>query len=74
MLLDQGFASDAYLATVTDTGAAFLTRLSVIRKSLVLRRFDDGLFLSRVGSLDVRIIELATSGIDSIVPVTSRSA
>ncbi|QMU79956.1 IS4 family transposase [Streptacidiphilus sp. PB12-B1b] len=57
VLLDRGFASNAYLATVADTGAAFLARLSANRKPPVLRRFEDGSFLSRIGALEVRIIE-----------------
>jgi hypothetical protein len=56
-LLDRGFASNAFLETVADTGAAFLARLSATRKPPVLRRFDDGSFLSRIGVLEVRIIE-----------------
>lgn len=57
VLLDRGFASNAFLQTVADTGAAFLARLSAARKPPVLRRFDDGSFLSRIGALEVRIIE-----------------
>ncbi|MEU1601703.1 IS4 family transposase, partial [Streptomyces sp. NPDC005708] len=57
VLLDRGFSSNTFLATVADTGAAFLARLSAIRKPPVLRRFPDGSFLSRIGQLEVRIIE-----------------
>ncbi len=57
VLLDRGFSSNAFLATVAGTGAAFLARLSATRKPPVLRRFDDGSFLSRIGQLEVRIIE-----------------
>jgi hypothetical protein len=57
VLLDRGFSSNAYLATVAGTGAAFLARLSATRKPPVLHRFDDGSFLSRIGTLEVRIIE-----------------
>ena len=56
-LLDRGFSSNAFLATVAATGAAFLARLSAARKPPVLRRFDDGSFLSRIGQLEVRVIE-----------------
>jgi hypothetical protein len=57
VLLDRGFASNAFLTQVTGTGAVFLARLSAARKPPVLRRFDDGSFLSRIGQVDVRIIE-----------------
>lgn len=56
-LLDRGFASNAFLGAVADTGAAFLARLSAARKPPVLHRFDDGSFLSRIGTVRVRIIE-----------------
>lgn len=57
VLLDRGFSSNAFLATAAGTGAAFLARLSALRKPPVLRRLPDGSFLSRIGHLDVRIIE-----------------
>jgi hypothetical protein len=57
VLLDRGFASNAFLEKVAGTGAAFLARLSAARKPPVLRRFHDGSFLSRIGALEVRIIE-----------------
>jgi hypothetical protein len=57
VLLDRGFSSNAFLAEVAGTGAAFLARLSAARKPPVLRSFDDGSFLSRIGRLEVRIIE-----------------
>jgi hypothetical protein len=57
VLLDRGFASNAFLEKVAGTGAEFLARLSAARKPPVLRRFHDGSFLSRIGALEVRIIE-----------------
>lgn len=57
VLLDRGFSSNAFLATAAGTGAAFLARLSSLRKPPVLRRLPDGSFLSRIGHLEVRIIE-----------------
>lgn len=57
VLLDRGFSSNAFLATAAGTGAAFLARLSALRKPPVLRRLPDGSFLSRIGHLEVRIIE-----------------
>jgi Insertion element 4 transposase N-terminal/Transposase DDE domain len=57
VLLDRGFASNAFLEAVAGTGAALLARLTANRKPPVLRRFPDGSFLSRLGALEVRIIE-----------------
>ncbi|WP_274596680.1 transposase domain-containing protein [Streptomyces rapamycinicus] len=57
VLLDRGFATNAFLQAVDDTGADFLARLSAARKPPVLRRLDDGSFLSRIGTMEVRIIE-----------------
>jgi hypothetical protein len=57
VLLDRGFASNAFLETVAGTGAALLARLTASRKPPVLRRLPDGSFLSRPGELEVRIIE-----------------
>ncbi|MFJ2867807.1 hypothetical protein [Kitasatospora sp. NPDC087314] len=57
MLLDRGFSSNTFLEAAAGTGAAFLARLSALRKPPVLRRFDDGSFLSRIGQLEVRVIE-----------------
>jgi hypothetical protein len=57
VLLDRGFASNAFLETVAGTGAELLARLSASRKPPVLRRLPDGSFLSRLGALPVRIIE-----------------
>ncbi|NIY66706.1 transposase IS4 family protein [Streptomyces malaysiensis] len=57
VLLDRGFATNAFLQAVDGTSAAFLARLSTARKPSVLGRFDDGSFLSRIGTVEVRIIE-----------------
>jgi len=56
-LLDRGFASNAFLGAVADTGADFLARLTAVRKPPCLRRFADGSYLSRIGAVEVRIIE-----------------
>ncbi|MEU9134276.1 IS4 family transposase [Kitasatospora sp. NPDC048540] len=61
VLLDRGFASNAFLEHTAATGAAFLARLTATRKPSVLRRFADGSFLSRFGELEVRIIECEIS-------------
>jgi Transposase DDE domain len=57
VLLDRGFSSNAFLEKTAGTGAAFLARLSAARKPPILRHFDDGSFLSRIGQLEVRIVE-----------------
>ncbi|MEV7003917.1 IS4 family transposase [Streptomyces sp. NPDC093982] len=57
VLLDRGFATNSFLTAVAGTNAAFLARLSAIRKAPVLIRYDDGSFLSRLGAVEVRIIE-----------------
>jgi hypothetical protein len=57
VLLDRGFSSNAFLAAVAATEAAFLVRVTAVRKPPVLTRYDDGSFLSRFGDLKVRIIE-----------------
>ncbi|MGW2075081.1 transposase, partial [Streptomyces sp. NPDC001953] len=49
VLLDRGFSSNPFLAAVAATEAAFLARVSAVRKPPVLARFDDGSFLSRFG-------------------------
>jgi hypothetical protein len=57
VLLDRGFASNAFLEKVAGTGAELLARLSASRKPPVLRHLPDGSFLSQLGTLQVRIIE-----------------
>ncbi len=56
-LLDRGFSSNTFLEAVAGTGAVFLARLSAALKPPVLRRLEDGSLLSRIGSVEVRIIE-----------------
>ena len=57
VLLDRGLSGNDFLGVIAGTGAACLVRLSAARKPPVLRRFPDGSFLSRLGTLEVRIIE-----------------
>ncbi|RBM09480.1 IS4 family transposase [Streptomyces sp. PT12] len=57
VLLDRGFSSNAFLETVESTSAALLARLTATRKPPVLRRLHDGSFLSRIGTVDVRIVQ-----------------
>ncbi|WP_107409669.1 IS4 family transposase [Mangrovactinospora gilvigrisea] len=56
VLLDRGFATNAYLTAVAETGADFLARLSAARKPPMLRRFPDGSILSRIGDVEIRIV------------------
>jgi DDE family transposase/transposase IS4-like protein len=48
VLLDRGFASNAFLEMVAATQAAFLARLSAARKPPVLRPFPDGPVISPI--------------------------
>ena len=57
VLLDRGLSSNSLLDDIASTGAAFLARLTANRKPPILRRLPDGSFLSKIGRLDVRIIE-----------------
>lgn len=57
VLLDRGFSGTPFLTAVANTEAAFLARISAARKPPVLARYDDGSFLSRFGTVEVRIIE-----------------
>lgn len=57
VLLDRGLSGNPLLEAVAGSGAAFLARLSAVRKPPVLRRLPDGSFTSRLGPLPVRIIE-----------------
>ncbi|MGW3661507.1 IS4 family transposase [Streptomyces sp. NPDC005151] len=57
VLLDRGFSGTPFLTAVAGADAAFLARVSAARKPPVLARYDDGSFLSRFGTLEVRIIE-----------------
>ena len=56
VLADRGFDAADFLAEVTGTGAAFLVRLRNNRRLPVLARCEDGSYLSRIGTLTVRII------------------
>jgi hypothetical protein len=57
VLLDRGLATNAFLQAVAGTEAVFLARISAARKPPILRRFDDGSFLSQIGMVEVRIVE-----------------
>jgi len=57
VLVDRGFDSNAFLAGVAATGAQFLARLKSTRRPPLLRSLPDGSYLSRLGTLTVRVIE-----------------
>ena len=57
VLTDRGFDGAAFLEAIAATRARFLARLTCNRKLPVLARLDDGTFLSRIGTLTVRVIE-----------------
>lgn len=57
VLLDRGFSGTPFLTAVAGTDAAFLARVSAARRPPVLARYDDGSYLSRFGTVEVRIIE-----------------
>ncbi len=57
VLTDRGFDAAGFLEAVAGAGAQFLARLRSTRRLPVTARLDDGTFLSRIGTLTVRIIE-----------------
>ncbi len=57
VLTDRGFDAAGFLEAVAATRARFLARLTSTRKLPVLARLSDGTFLSRIGTLTVRVIE-----------------
>jgi hypothetical protein len=57
VLADRGFDGNAFLASVAAAKAQFLVRLRADRRLPVLGRLDDGSFLTRIGTLTVRVID-----------------
>jgi hypothetical protein len=57
VLADRAFDAAGFLEAVAATGAQFLIRGTASRSPAVLQVLPDGSYLSRIGSLDVRIIE-----------------
>jgi hypothetical protein len=57
VLADRGFDGSGFLAAVAATGAQFLVRLDAGRRPPVLARLEDGSFLTRLGTLPVRVID-----------------
>jgi hypothetical protein len=58
VLCDRGFDSDDFAAALAGTGAQFLIRATAARNPPVLARLSDGSFLSRLGALQVRVIDV----------------
>ncbi|MFJ9845910.1 IS4 family transposase [Kitasatospora sp. NPDC101155] len=57
VLLDRGFATNAFLAAIAGTGADLLARLTAVRKTPVIRLHRDGSYRSVVAGIPVRVIE-----------------
>jgi hypothetical protein len=57
MLMDRAYDSGAFLAEVAATGAHFLVRGKACRRPDILHVLPDGSALTRIGGLDVRIID-----------------
>ena len=57
VLWDKGFDGNDFLARVAGTGAQLLGRMRSHRTPPVLARLPDGSYLSRLGGVNVRIIE-----------------
>ncbi|MFG2961198.1 IS4 family transposase [Streptomyces sp. NPDC048291] len=57
VLADRGFGSAPLYRQIAATGAAFLVRCTARRVPPVLAVLDDGTFLSRLGGVDVRVID-----------------
>ncbi|MFF2114993.1 transposase [Rhodococcus koreensis] len=56
VLADRNFASQALLAAVRETGAHLLVRVKNSRTLPVCARLPDGSYLSRMGSVEVRVL------------------
>jgi len=57
VLTDRGFDSGGFLEAVAATGAQFLARLTSCRALPALTCLSDGTYLSRIGTLTVRVID-----------------
>ncbi len=57
VLADRAFDANDFLGALTETGAQFLVRLNPRRRPAVLSVLPDGSYLTRLGALQVRIID-----------------
>jgi len=69
LLCDRGFEGEDFLAEVAETGAQFLVRVKSSRRLPVRGRLPDGSYLTRIGSLSLRVIDaqITVTGADSTV-------
>jgi hypothetical protein len=61
LIADRNYAAADLLATLAATGADLLIRNKANRRLPVLRRLSDGSWLSRIGALNVRVVEAQIS-------------
>jgi hypothetical protein len=61
VLMDRAYDNATFLADLAATGAHFLARGKASRSPVVLGILADGSYLSRIGGLDVRIIDAQVS-------------
>lgn len=59
LLADRAFDGAEFMAQVHATGAAFCIRLRSNRRMPILARLSDGSFLTRVGALNIRVVQAA---------------
>lgn len=57
VLGDRNFAAQELIAAICDTGAHVLIRVKNGRRLPVCRRLPDGSYLSRIGAVEVRVID-----------------
>ncbi|WP_327588930.1 IS4 family transposase [Nonomuraea sp. NBC_00507] len=57
LLADRAFDTNGFLSAVADTGAQFLVRLNPRRRPAVMAVLPDGSYLTRLGTLQIRIID-----------------
>jgi hypothetical protein len=61
LLADRYYAAADLLSTIAATGAHLLIRAKANRRLPIMRRLNDGSWLSRIGTLTVRVIEAQIS-------------
>jgi hypothetical protein len=61
LLADRNYAAADLLATIAKTGAHLLIRAKANRRLPILRRLNDGSWLSVIGALPVRVVEAQIS-------------
>ncbi|WP_234042296.1 IS4 family transposase [Streptomyces marianii] len=61
VLADRGFDADDFLSETAATGAQFVVRVTARRRPAILAVLPDGSYLTRLGSLKVRVIDSAVT-------------